>query len=264
MSFRTLQTMPSGQRRLIAAVAALAAAVEVFGWFGIGGMAREKTALAVAMMNNIRAERPELEKVVQSINAKSGTDKTVGANDFLNQLDGAIARNGVHVVRIVPQSKDEKTIDIDLRGGFSNFLRFASEVEAAGGTFHDLRITRSHDGNVNDSSDDFSFSVAKPAGRALRGQFIDDLRATASDSNLRDIFAPLGMSEGSPVKDLSNDYKLSAVTQFGQYFVATIDGLDFRVGDKIGPRIVAEITADSVTLTESDRRFVLHFQRKDK
>lgn len=261
-----IMEMPAGlqtaHRRRLAAFAALAVAIELFVWFGWSGVTRDVASRAATLAASIQGEGQTLQPVLKQLNAKSGPNAAETANAFLKDLDQAIATNDVHVVRLVPDAKNERSIQIELVGGFPNFLRFAGMVETLGATLRDLQITKSRDANAG-SGDNFSFTLDRPSAPGFHGAYIDSVRAAASAPDLRDIFMPVH-GVAAPSRDLSAKYQLTAITKIGGRALATINNLDYAVGDPLGSGTVADIADDQVTIANDSNTYVLRFQPTSK
>jgi hypothetical protein len=68
---------------------------------------------------------------------------------------------------------------------------------------------------------------------------------------------------GADLGDLTWSYHLSSISQFGAIRVATIDGKDYRTGDRLGDLTIAAIGPSSVSLTAPKQALVqkIHFRR---
>ena len=68
---------------------------------------------------------------------------------------------------------------------------------------------------------------------------------------------------GTDLGDLSWTYHLTSISQFGAERVATIDGKDYRAGDRLGELTVSAIGPSSVNLTAPHQTLVqkIHFRR---
>jgi hypothetical protein len=258
-----LAAIPLPTRRLVVAAAALAVALEIFAWFVLAGPSRETAQRVTAVTESIRLEDLRLRRELERLNATSRADAAAHTtNNFLKQIHDAVAASGVSVVRLGQQPKDERVIEAELTAGLANFLRFTAEVEALGGSLRDLHITRPRETRGEPPSDGFVFLIDKPVGPGLRGKHIDDLRALASDPKLREIFALAGDGSAAASKDLSAQYKLSAITRIGSQSFATINDRDYRVGDAVGPMKLAEVSADHIVLVGGGEHFILRLQRR--
>lgn len=258
-----LTAIPPPARRLVVAAATLAAALEIFAWFVQAAPGRDTARRVTALTESIRLEDSQLRRELERLNATSRADATAHTtNGFLKQIHDAIAASGVRVVRLGQQPKDERVIEAELTAGLGNFLRFAAEVEALGGSLRDLHITRTRETRGEPPSDDFVFVIEKPAGPGLRGKHIDELRALAADPKLREVFAPAGGDPAGEPRDLSAQYKLTAITRIGSRSFATINDLDYQIGDAVGPMTLAEVAVDHVVLASGSEHFVIRFQRR--
>jgi hypothetical protein len=68
---------------------------------------------------------------------------------------------------------------------------------------------------------------------------------------------------GSDLGDLTWTYHLTSISQFGADRVATIDGKDYRGGDRLGDLTITDIGPSSVSLTAPHQALVqkIHFRR---
>jgi hypothetical protein len=200
---QSLAVIPTPTRRLVAAAATLAAALEIFAWLVQAGPGRDAARRVTSLTESIRLEDSQLRRELERLNATSRADAALHTtNSFLKQIHDAIATSGVRVVRLGQQPKDERVIEAELSAGLGNFLRFTAEVEALGGSLRDLRVTRTRETRGEPPSDNFVFVIERPAGPGLRGKHIDELRALAADPKLREAFAPAGGDPAGEPKDL--------------------------------------------------------------
>jgi hypothetical protein len=258
-----LTAMPPPTRRLVVAAATLAAALEIFAWFAQAGPGRDTAQRVTALTESIRVEDSQIRRELERLNAVSRTDAASHTTTrFLKQIHDAISTSGVRVVRLGQRPKDEHVVEAELTAGLGNFLRFAVEVEALGASLRDLHVTRARETHGEPPSDDFVFVIEEPAGPGLRGKHIDELRALAADPKVREVFTPGGGRPAEEPRDLSTQYRLTAVTRIGSRSFATINDLDYQVGDAVGPMTLAEVAPDHVVLVSGSEHFVLRFQRK--
>jgi hypothetical protein len=97
--------------------------------------------------------------------------------------------------------------------------------------------------------------------------FADYLDALVSYTAVRNPFEigdPVPLPNvGSDLGDLSWTYHLTSISQFGADRVATIDGKDYRAGDRLGDLTISAIGPSSVNLTAPHQALVqkIHFRR---
>jgi len=68
---------------------------------------------------------------------------------------------------------------------------------------------------------------------------------------------------GSDLGDLSWTYHLTSISQVGADRMATIDGKDYRAGDRLGDLTITDIGPSSVSLVAPRQTLVqkIHFRR---
>jgi hypothetical protein len=176
----------------------------------------------------------------------------------------ALATN-VEVAGVEPQNGNPAQFRMTVKSGYGGLLLFLGRFESLQVSITGFELLPGDHGGRVQATVDFTHSNAAPAvnARTLAG-FEAQLRSTA----LLDPFNPdagvIAFAPDRDPNDLTWMLHLTSISEIGDTRYATIDGEEFKVGDKVGARVVRDIGDGVVTLIETDgkgeRRLVLRFR----
>lgn len=252
-----LRSLPHPARRLLPAMLCLAMAVEAFAYFGLGRVDRSMAAGSLALAERIQAGSAPLRRRLRDLSAAPASD--AGHPDAgtppLKQVAALADQAGIRIVRLVPRSKEEALLDAEIAGAFPGFLQFVRGIETMGGALQGWQLRPAGEGGYGADSRTITFTLdmrgrlPRPAAQAV----------SADDTLLRDPFRPKLKAQAAGVVDLSGQYRLTAVSQFGAAAMATIDGRDYLEDDKLGDMVITSIQDGAVSLSSGGQRFRLGF-----
>lgn len=244
------RSLPHPARRLLLALLCVAAAAELFAYHGLGRIDRSLAAEALALAERVEAGGAPLRRRLRELSAGPEGGPEAGAPP-LRQVAALASEAGIRIVRLVPRSKEEALLDAEVAGGFPGFLQFVRGVESMGGAIGGWQI-RPAEGGAEGRSITFALDMR---GRLPRPA----AQAEAAGAALRDPFRPKLTAPPAEVADLSGQYRLTAVSQFGAAFMATIDGRDYAEDDRLGELVITSIAEGAVSLSGGGRHYRLGF-----
>jgi hypothetical protein len=257
-------SLPPRLRQLLPALLALAVAAEIFAYAGYGAVRRTVAGHTVALADRIRTDDGPLRRRLHELTSAQGQDGAERGSDataFLRQVNAAAGRTGVQLVRLVPHPKEQGLLEVELIASFPEFLRFAADMEILNSAFSGLQINPLDNAGSSAARRALTFMLEVPRRPARTGKYVDAVRAAVAAAGLRNVFTTdKGVGDG--LRDLSAKYHLTGVTLIGSTAVATIDGRDYELGDKLQDMTVTAITEGLVTLAAGQQRYVIHFSAK--
>lgn len=250
--FAWLRSLPHPVRRLLPALLCVAAATEVFAYHGLGRIDRSLAAESLALAERVEAGGALLRRRLRELSAAPESSLEAGAPP-LRQIAALASEAGIRIVRLVPRSKEEALLDAEVSGGFPGFLQFVRGIESMGGALQGWQIRPAEGGGGADSrSITFALDMR---GRLPR----PSAQAAAAGAAPRDPFRPKLPAPAADVVDLSGQYRLTAVSQFGAAAMATIDGRDYVEDDRLGELVITSIAENAVSLSGGGRHYRLGF-----
>lgn len=253
-----LRSLPPPVRRLLPALLSLAAAAEAFAYYGVGGADRAAAAESLVLAERIQADSGPLRRRLRELSAAPVPDSGPDAGaPPLRQVAALAAKAGIRIVRLVPRSREEAVLDAEATGGFPGFLQFVQGIETMGGALQGWQIRPAGEGGQGEGRTitftlDMRGRLPRPAAQS----------ASAELAGLRDPFRPPAPAQAADVVDLSGQYRLTAVSQFGAAAMATIDGRDYLEDDKLGDMVITSIGDGAVTLAAGGRQYRLGFAQR--
>ncbi|MBV9736200.1 MAG: hypothetical protein JO209_09850 [Acidisphaera sp.] len=249
-----------GLRRLLPGLLALGVAAELSAWWSYGALDRRIAAQTAGLVERIHAEDEALRGRLHALNVTPapGSVATVEPTAFLRQIDAVAGRTGVQVLRVVPRPNTAGVLDVALAASFPQFLRFAAAMEMQSAALHGLQIAPPEGAAPGSERRAIGFTLDLPRRPALAGRHADAVLATVADPSLRDPFTsgntPAADTAGT---DLSAKYHLTGITEFGDGYMATIDGRDYREGDRLDGMSIDAVGRHSVALSGGGQHYTL-------
>ena len=239
--------LPAPLRRLLPALLAVVLAAELFAYEGLGATTRRIAADTEALAARLRSEDAALR---QGLHAAPAPGSPQGA--LLKQVEALAARTGMRITRLMPHAHDPRLLDVALVAGFADFLRFVSGAELLHAQLQDLQISQPDSAGAGASPLVISFSLQLPA--SMRPDRAASAPPAVASPALHDPFAT-----GANEADLSEQRHLTGITRLDDGSMATIDGRDYREGDRLGDMTVTAIGKNVVRLSAGVHRYSLHF-----
>ena len=182
--------------------------------------------------------------------------------ELLSAIQQAAGTHSVSVRSVAPSPVDPQKISLGLHGEFRDLMAFLGRLETFQIVINGFDFTPDVNGGVT-----ATVEIQHTARPGAPTSFADYLAALVSYSAIRNPFeigdpVPLP-NAGSDLGDLTWTYHLSSISLFGAERVATIDGKDYRTGDRLGDLTITAIGPSSVSLAAPKQSLVqkLHFRR---
>ena len=207
-------------------------------------------------MLRIEADRP--------VASQPLTGGAAGATvpELLTAVQQAAATHNVSVRSVSPNPVDPQKITLGLHADFRDAMAFLGRLETFQVAIGGFDFAPDEEGGVTGT-----IEVQHTDAPGAPSSFADYLDALVSYTAIRNPFeigdpVPLP-NAGSDLGDLTWTYHLTSISQFGADRMATIDGKDYRGGDRLGDLTIADIGPSSVSLTAPHQALVqkIHFRR---
>lgn len=225
----------------------------------------------------LNEENKRLEEVLKS-QEKEGEELDEGIRsvpDFLTNINKLAEETDVIIDRLTPDNKDKRKFNIQIKADYFTFLRFASSLESLNVTIHDMQV-RPYDYRTCRKAPCkpprhlISFAITpKNDAAKLEGERLTQLKAMVKETDKRNPFRRFAYTKETGVItdiDLTWVHKLTGISSFGNTSYATIDGIDYTVGDSLSGMEITEVRSTRVhfkKLTEDGTQtYFLRFRRK--
>lgn len=188
--------------------------------------------------------------------------------DLLSRVQELAAQNAVVLTGIEPVPADPESFKLNLAAEYWSFLAFFAQFETLQVSVAGFDIAPVPD-NLEQLRVSLSFkhnAVPNP----IAPLHIKEFEAKLRSADLRDPFNP-GAGGIRNVADADSDdltwtYRLTSISEIGNARYATIDGKDYKTGDRFQGLIVSAIGSDNVTFAEAgnsqERQRFLKFRKK--
>jgi hypothetical protein len=202
----------------------------------------------------------EADHVVAAKPLAGGTDGAT-VPELLGKIQEAATSHNVVVKSVAPNPADPQKIELGVGGDFRDMMAFMGRLETfqvAIDGFEFVPGEKGLNGKVEIQH------TGKPGAPASFADYLDALVSYSAVRNPFEIGDPVPLpNSGSDLGDLSWTYQLTSISLYGAVRVATIDGKDYRAGDKMGDLTVTAIGPSSVSLTAPGQKLVqkIHFRR---
>ncbi len=177
---------------------------------------------------------------------------TAGATipELLTAVQQGASAHNVSVRSVTPNPVDPQKITLGLHADFRDMMAFLGRLETFQVALGGFDFAPDEEGGVTGTVE-----IQHTAAPGAPSSFADYLDALVSYTAIRNPFeigdpVPLA-NAGSDLGDLSWTYHLTSISQFGAERVATIDGKDYRGGDRLGDLTITDIGPSSVSLVPS-------------
>lgn len=236
-------------RPLLVSTLFLFAAFNLFSHFVLGGYQRLSLRNAEVIRTAAATRNGELTQAIKSlvVQNKPSVGSTTSTPAFLAEINALARANGIGIDQISGDRESNSSFQIDTRADFPAFLRFLAAVEGLDVEILKLQVTPT---DLQDKSANRqvvlsiaprdSGAVPSPDRVATVRQSVDTLSTAA--------FSP-AVAAPSSLPD-SGTQRITGITEINGTLIATIDNIDYAVGDKIGTWVVSDISRQSVVLTD--------------
>jgi hypothetical protein len=218
--------------------------------------ARELTALTEMLRAEIKKPpKKEVENLGTTI------------SDLLSLVQELAVQSGITVVGIEPvQNSKAEQFKLSLTTNYANLVGFLARFERLQVAIGGFEIAPAMgDPNLLTVAMEFNHIAAPGAATA---EFVKEFEERRKVDPVRDPFNPPARAFAEISDAVGNDLTwtlhLTSISEIGARKFATIDGKDYAVGDLLQGRIVSQIGADQVTLTDTaggqERQLFLRFR----
>ena len=190
---------------------------------------------------------------------------------FLSAINKLADDTDVIIDRLEPDNKDKLKFNIQIKADYFTFLRFASSLENLDVTILDMQV-RPYDYRERDKPPKHLISFAitpKNDAEELTSERLSKLKEMVKEPDKRNPFQRFAYTEETGVItdiDLTWVHKLTGISSFGSTSYATIDGIDYTVGDAMGGMEITEVRSTRVHLSrkteDGTQTYLLMFRKK--
>jgi hypothetical protein len=189
---------------------------------------------------------------------------TTGATipELLTAVQQAAVAHNVSVRSVAPNPADPQKITLGLHADFRDMMAFLGRLETFQVTIGGFDFAPDEESGVTGTVE--VQHTATPGAPPSFADYLDALVSYTAIRNPFEIGDPVPLpNAGSDLGDLSWTYHLTSISQFGADRVATIDGKDYRGGDRLGDLTITDIGPSSVSLVAPHQALVqkIHFRR---
>lgn len=182
--------------------------------------------------------------------------------ELLSVIQQAAGTHNIVVRSVAPSPVDPSKISLGLHGEFRDLMAFLGRLETFQIVINGFDFAPDANGGVTAVVD--IQHTAKPGAPTSFADYLDALVSYSAIRNPFEIGDPIPLANaGSDLGDLTWTYHLSSISLFGAERVATIDGKDYRAGDRLGDLTITAIGPSSVSLMAPKQTLVqkIHFRR---
>jgi hypothetical protein len=189
---------------------------------------------------------------------------TAGATipELLTAVQQAAAAHDVSVRSVTPNPVDPQKISLGVHAEFRDMMAFLGRLETFQVAIGGFDFAPDEAGGVTGTVEIQHTGV--PGAPSSFADYLDALVSYTAIRNPFEIGDPVPLpNAGSDLGDLSWTYRLTSISQVGADRVATIDGRDYRAGDRLGDLTITDIGPSSVSLVAPRQSLVqkIHFRR---
>jgi hypothetical protein len=177
---------------------------------------------------------------------------TAGATipELLSAIQQAAGAHNVSVRSIAPNPAEPSKITLGLHGEFRDLMAFLGRLETFQVALNGFDFAPDANSGVTGTVE--IQHTARPGAPASFADYLDALVNYSAVRNPFEIGDPVPLANaGSDLGDLTWTYRLTSISLFGAERVATIDGKDYRAGDRLGDLTITAIGPSSVSLIPS-------------
>lgn len=190
---------------------------------------------------------------------------------FLSRINKLAEDTDVIIDRLMPDNKNELKFNIQIKADYFTFLRFASSLEKLNVTILDMQV-RPYDYRERDKPPKHLISFAiTPQNDAeeLAGERLTKLQGMVAETDKRNPFQRFAYTKETGVItdiDLTWVHKLTGISTMGSLSFATIDGIDYTVGDVLSGMEITDVRSNRIHLKrqteDGTQTYFLKFRRK--
>lgn len=188
---------------------------------------------------------------------------TAGATipELLSRTQEIATRYNVAIRSVAPSPTDATKITLGVHGEYRDVMLFLSRLETFQVVVTGFEFAPDESG-VNGTVE--ITHNAKPGAPTSFADYMDAIINYTAIRNPFEIGDPVPVQNaGADLGDISWTYHLTSISLYGAERTATIDGRDYRAGDKFNGMQITAIGPSSVSLTAPHQALVqkLHFRR---
>lgn len=237
-------------------------------YVGLYVPAKAKYADLIEAQKYIAAENAELKKrkAFFTKSNKETVNKLNSIPDFLKRINKLANDHKVIIRKFVPDEEDKLKFIIEMFGNYYVFTQFAADLESLDVVVHDLEV-RPYDSKKSINFIKFAITPKNDARPAPPRHF-DTLLAMVKQKNRRNPFQRLVDIPGRDCIDQTWVHTLSGIGTISGKKVATINSLDYGIGDVLKPTglKIVSIGSDRVEFVKQTANakecHILKFQQK--
>jgi len=210
------------------------------------------------------------EQVSEGKKKKKVVNKLNSIPAFLQRINLLAHKTGVIIRKLVPDQFDKLKFKLEIFSDYYTFVRFASRLENLNVTIHDLEV-RPYDNTKTPPIHFITFAIT-PTNDAepLTFERLVWLTKRVAQKDKRNPFQRFAARTGR-VKaciDQTWVYKLSGIGTINNKPFATINSVDYTIGDTLAGMTVKSVKSDRVELSkqtgEGRECHILKFRKKKK
>ncbi len=182
--------------------------------------------------------------------------------ELLSAVQEAAAAHNVAVRSVAPNPTDARRITLGLHGDFRDMMAFLGRLETFQIAINGFELAPDEAGGISGTVE--VQHTGRPGAPSSFADYLDALASYGAVRNPFEIGDPVPLpNAGSALGDLTWTYHLTSISLFGAERVATIDGKDYRTGDRLGDLTIVAIGPSSVSLSAPHQALVqkIHFRR---
>jgi hypothetical protein len=188
---------------------------------------------------------------------------TAGATmpELLSRIQEIASQYNVAIRSVAPSPADPNKITLGMHGEYRDLMLFLGRLETFQVAISGFEFAPDESGASG--SIELTHS-ANPGAPVSFADYMDAIITYTAVRNPFEIGDPVPVPNVKPdLGDLSWTYHLTSISLYGGERIATIDGKDYRIGDKLNGMQITAIGPSSVSLTVPNQPLVqkLHFRR---
>jgi hypothetical protein len=180
--------------------------------------------------------------------------------ELLSRIQEIASQYNVSVRSVAPSPTDPNKMTLGIHGEYRDLMLFLGRIETLQIAISGFEFTPDDSGVAG--SVELTHS-AKPGAPVSFADYMDAIIKFTAIRNPFEIGDPVPVPNvKADLGDLSWTYHLTSISLYGAERTATIDGKDYRVGDKLNGLQISAIGPSSVNMTDPRQPLVqkLHFR----
>lgn len=234
-----------------------------------GQLTRSTHAAATYLSADVSALREEARALSAQKQAADDQAPLSSVPAFIDRIGDLADEHGVRIGSIQPATEEIALFELALTAGYQELLMFVAALEELDIQLAGFKLERAAPGQSKPLVEATIIIRPQNDARRLAVPRLAHVRQALGQSSSRDPFQALvaeGASGGGDRLDLTQAYSLTGIAMFEPAGdrIATINLLDYVVGDVLDGRTVVHVGTDRVLLdaidTEDQQRFVIRLK----